>query len=262
MKKILMLLCFVCYIASAETGNETIQSRYSPPVEYNRVKCQSGSFGAFLQSLRLKPIGSPVRYYDGRQKQAMVHEAVVDLPIGRKNLHQCADAVIRLHAEWLYSQKKYGSISYDFTNGFRADYTKWKEGQRIRVDGNKVSWVPGSAPSNDLESFWKYLETVFSYAGTLSLSKSLKSKNLADMAIGDVLIQGGSPGHAVIIVDMAVNSKGDKLYMLAQSYMPAQEIQILKNQKEKNISPWYRLTNATTIDTPEWIFSMKDLKSF
>ena len=46
------------------------------------------------------------------------------------------------------------------------------------------------------------------------------------MQIGDVLIQGGSPGHAVIVVDMAENpATGEKLYLLAQSYMPAQDIQ-------------------------------------
>ena len=49
---------------------------------------------------------------------------------------------------------------------------------------------------------------------------------VTSMQIGDVLIQGGSPGHAVIVVDMAENpATGEKLYLLAQSYMPAQDIQ-------------------------------------
>lgn len=84
-----------------------------------------------------------------------------------------------------------------------------------------------------------------------------------NMQIGDVFIQGGSPGHAVIIVDMAIDNKGNKLYMLAQSYMPAQELQILKNQTHIDISPWYKLNlTDTEISTPEWNFTNKDLKRF
>jgi hypothetical protein len=77
------------------------------------------------------------------------------------------------------------------------------------------------------------------YAGTLSLSKSMHTKSIEDMAIGDVFIKGGSPGHAVLIVDLAENEKGEKVFLLAQSYMPAQETQILKNNNDPDLSPWY-----------------------
>jgi hypothetical protein len=81
------------------------------------------------------------------------------------------------------------------------------------------------------------------------------------MQIGDVFIQGGSPGHAVIIVDMAKNSKGEKIFILAQSYMPAQETQILKNPNDTNSSPWYTLPTST-LETPEWDFNATDLKTW
>lgn len=38
----------------------------------------------------------------------------------------------------------------------------------------------------------------------------MKLQSLDKMKIGDVFIKGGSPGHAVIIVDMAENDKGEK----------------------------------------------------
>ena len=64
---------------------------------------------------------------------------------------------------------------------------------------------------------------VFSYAGTASLSRELAPVNYQDMKIGDVFIQGGHPGHAVIVVDIAVHPKTKKkVFLLAQSYMPAQ----------------------------------------
>ena len=104
---------------------------------------------------------------------------------------------------------------------------------------------------------------VFAYAGSLSLSKEMKKVNFKEMQIGDVLIQGGSPGHAVIVVDMALKlDTREKLFLLAQSYMPAQEIHILKNPEEPEISPWYRLNQDDQINTPEWRFNKEDLKRF
>ena len=84
------------------------------------------------------------------------------------------------------------------------------------------------------------------------------------MRIGDVLIEGGSPGHAVLVVDMARDTiSGDRLFMLAQSYMPAQEIHILKNPSAPEQSPWYRLKAIQKeARTPEWTFDREDLKRF
>jgi len=101
------------------------------------------------------------------------------------------------------------------------------------------------------------------YAGTHSLSKELKSVPLENIQIGDVFIQGGFPGHAILVVDMAEHlTTKEKIFMLAQSYMPAQETQILKNPTNKNLSPWYSLNFEGQLDTPEWDFNKSDLKRF
>jgi len=204
-----------------------------------------------------------VLYHNGAVKpNNEVYEAVVDLAIGSKDLHQCADAVMRLKAEYLWHQKQYDQIHFNFTNGFRVDYIKWMQGKRIKVDGNRTSWIKKTTPSNTYEDFWKYLEIIFMYAGTASLEKELISVDINKAKIGDVLIQGGYPGHAVIIVDKAKNdSTGENIYLIAQSYMPAQEIQILKNPENEKISPWFELKEGT-IRTPEWRFRSEDLKRF
>ena len=77
-------------------------------------------------------------------------------------------------------------------------------------------------------------------------------------------IQGGSPGHAVLIMDVAKNpSTQDKMFLLAQSYMPAQDIHILKNEVNKEDSPWYSLDEIDEhLSTPEWTFNRDDLKYF
>jgi len=97
----------------------------------------------------------------------------------------------------------------------------------------------------------------------LSLSKELKSVSVEDMEIGDVFILGGSPGHAVLVIDMVEHpATGKKLFMLAQSYMPAQETQILTNPHNTEMSPWYALDFGESLRTPEWKFSRDQLMRF
>lgn len=243
------------------TGN-TLATRFNPPLGYKRRKLPPASFGYFLRNLPLKPIGSKVMYYNGSFKKANVYEAVVDMEISNENLQQCADAVMRLRGEYLYAKKAYHEISFRLTNGFRMDYSAWMKGNRLVVEGNHTYWRMKSSPSNTYQDFRRYLEVVFAYASTISLSQSLKSKNLGELQIGDVFIQAGSPGHAVTVVDVAENDKGKKMFLLAQSYMPAQETQILRNFNDKNISPWYSGDIADKLFTPEWTFMSSHLKAW
>jgi hypothetical protein len=243
---------------------KTIGTRILTPFGFERVKTEENSFEAYLRTLPLKPHNSLVKLYNGKFKTNNgIYDAVVDLNIGNKDLHQCADAVIRLRAEYFYQEKQYHKIHFNFTNGFRADYSEWMKGKRIAIKGNSASWILSANPSTSYPDFWKYLEIVFSYAGTLSLSKELQSVKPENLKIGDIFIMGGSPGHAVIVVDVAKNNKsGKKIFLLAQSYMPAQEIQILKNPVNKDQSPWYDLDFGNVLETPEWTFSKNNLKRF
>ncbi|MBJ2174232.1 DUF4846 domain-containing protein [Aureibaculum sp. A20] len=243
-------------------GN-TLKTRFHPPIGYKRDSLQKESFGYFLQNYPLKEHGKQVQIYNGNLKNRQdVHAAIFDVSVGKRDLQQCADATMRLRADYLYQQKKYDSIHFNFTNGFNANYSKWRTGQRISVKGNKVSWYGGSSKSDSRSSFDKYLTMVFSYAGTLSLEKELKKISISQMQIGDIFIQGGSPGHAVIVVDIAKNIAGKKLFLLAQSYMPAQEIHVLKNFNNTEISPWYNAENLEQLYTPEWNFTKNDLRRF
>lgn len=241
----------------------TIAERYSPPKGFKRTEVDQNSFAEYLRKSQLKPYGSKVLYYDGREKRKKgIYDSVFDVDIGDRDLHQCADAIMLLRAEYLYSIGKYDEIHFNFVSGFKAEYSKWMEGYRIRVDGNNVSYYRASDPSKNYESFRKYMDIIFAYSGTLSLDKELVSVSPEDMEIGDVFIVGGSPGHAVIVVDMAENQSGDKIFMLAQSYMPAQETQILVNNRDKDISPWYRVRGEKELITPEWTFDWDRLKRF
>lgn len=251
-------------IVKSNLSGNTIQQRFQLPSGFVREEKSKSSFGYFLRNLPLKPLGANVLYYDGTVKyNRNVYEAVVNLPIGKQDLHQCADAVMRLRADYFYSQKQYEKIHFNFTNGFRVDFSKWAAGYRIAVKGNKTSWVKTAKPSVSYETYWKYLETVFMYAGTASLEKELKAIKVSNVNIGDVFIKGGFPGHAVIVVDIAVNPKTNKkIMLLAQSYMPAQELQILKNPNSSSLNSWYATDFGTSLKTPEWTFNSSQLKRF
>lgn len=267
-----ILMVIFCFFSFSKTNNttksnllgNTILKRFQPPLGFVREEESKTSFGSFLRNLPLKPLGSNVLYFDGTVKSNRnVYEAVVNLPIGKQDLHQCADAVLRLRADYFYSQKQYDKIHFNFTNGFRVDFSKWVTGYRIAIKGNKTSWVKTAKPSDSYETYWKYLETVFMYAGTASLENELTAIKVSDIKIGDVFIKGGFPGHAVIVVDIVVNPKNNqKIMLLAQSYMPAQEIQILKNPNNSSLNPWYVADFGTTLKTPEWTFSSSQLKRF
>jgi len=247
-----------------QTSGAILLDRIKTPAGFQRLPVDPNSFKEYLRTIPLKPQGAEVSYYSGGIKSSEgVYTAVIDLEIGDKNLHQCADAVMRLRAEYLWNTKQYDQIHFNFTNGFKVDYSEWMKGRRIVVEGNKTYWDNQSSASNSYEDFWEYMELIFMYAGTASLEKELISVPLSQMEIGDVFIKGGYPGHAVLVMDMAENeATGKKIYLLAQSYMPAQESQILINPIDSKLSPWYVLDENEIITTPEWDFSKNQLKRF
>jgi hypothetical protein len=240
----------------------TLQTRFNPPEGFQRKPVDEDSFANYLRNLPLKPAGTKVKYFNGDIKYDDVYDAVVDMEISNRDLQQCADAIMRLKGEYLYSIKAYDQISFTLTNGFKMDYIEWTKGNRVIVNGNKTIWQKTAEPSNTYKDFRNYMEFVFIYAGTLSLSKSLHSKNIKDIAIGDVFVWGGSPGHAVIVVDVAENNDGEKVFLLAQSYMPAQETQILKNNNDDKLSPWYSANIVGELYTPQWTFDVSQLKTW
>jgi hypothetical protein len=246
----------------------TLAGRFSTPENYKRQGLDSNSYAFYLQHIKLKPEGTKVRYHDGGIKSPyMVYAAVVDYDLGKRDLQQCADAVMRLRAEYLYKQKQYKQIHFNFTNGMQVDYSKWAEGQRVKVNGNKSYWVSVGSKDYSYKSFQKYLDLIYTYAGSASLSKELKPVVFDDLQIGDVFIQGGFPGHAITVMDVAINPSdpNDKLFILSQSYMPAQDIQILLNPNNDYETVWYSTKNVKdkgSLHTPEWAFELKDLKRF
>ena len=60
----------------------TIEERYKTPKEFKRVEVEDNSFEKFLRNQELKPYGSKVLYYDGREKNNNVYDSVINRDIG------------------------------------------------------------------------------------------------------------------------------------------------------------------------------------
>jgi hypothetical protein len=244
----------------------TIRERIAPPKGYTWVTEPKGSFGEYLQLSPLKPKGSKILDYTqspiGNQYE---HIAILDYDIGRKNLQQCADVIIRLRADYLWKQKRYSDIGFSFTNGDFLAWNDYKNGLRpVQQSHNKIAFQKTGPREDTHDRFLRYLETIFIYAGTISLNRDTKPvKRDADIKTGDVIVTPGSPGHAVIIVGRARNASGRMVYLLAQGYTPAQSIHVLTNPFESGTNPWYKLSlDKSPLVTARYSFSKANIRSF
>src|ERR1700712_1986709 len=114
------------------------------PEGFTRLDAGSTSFIAWLRKLPLKK-NKKVFIFNGSPKANQTAQfAVLDISVGNKDLQQCADAVMRLRAEYLYAQKRFSEI--DFIDNNHTHYRLPREANRNVFD--------------------QYLEKVFSYCGT------------------------------------------------------------------------------------------------
>ncbi len=237
----------------------SLESAFPPPAGFVRQAVQPDSFAAWLRGLPLKPDGAKVMLYSGAEKARQdVHAGVIDIDVGSRDLQQCADAVMRLRAEWLFAARKHDDIAFTVTEGGRVPFSRWAYGERPNASGK--TWKRIAKLDRSYWNFRKYMDFIYSYAGTASLEKELVSVEPRDLAIGDVFIKGGFPGHAVLVADVAVNvTTSAKRFLLIQSYMPAQDMHVLKNLANGDGSPWYAMPVGDLV-TPEWTFAAGSLK--
>ena len=240
-------------------------TRFTPPQGYFWMKEQSGSFGEYLVNFPLHPPGFPVRDYRMVPvKTQDRHVALLKIDVGDQDLQQCADAWIRLYAEYLWSQKRFDEIGFEFTSGQIFAWKDYRNGIRTREVKKKVSFYDTGIVADSYSAFREYLNIIFRYAGTISLDReSVSVTDNSAIRTGDFLIKPGSPGHSVIIMGIARNNAGKRVYLLAESFMPAQDIHILKNTVYPELSPWYELdVNAPKTVTAKYTFSPTSIKRF
>jgi hypothetical protein len=233
-----LFACFGQNNKLIDTSASTIKTRYLAPVNYSRSVHTKNSFAYYLENLSLKPFSTEVKYFNGNTKtKGNVYSSVIDQEISSKDLQQCADACMRLRGEYLFHTKQYDKIHFNFLS-----------------DGKPRFYNQYTKDVKQYANFLKYMDWIFAYANTGSLYNELSTIAPKDIQIGDVIIQKKQPyGHAIMVVDMVIDNKGSKKILLSQSYMPAQETQILVNPKDG--TPWFDIPKeGESFQTPEWTF--------
>lgn len=230
MKNILLLL-----LLSLNIYSQTIESYFEIPKDYKRIIQSDYHDWIISREINTK---DKVKYFDGQTIDGFGtdYKAKFVYDIGKRNLHQCADAVIYNNARYFFDTKQYKKISYTFSHNTRV-YSYVKE---FNVFNEKT--------------FKKYITMVWGYCGTWSLQEyDTIEVDVKEMQVGDMFLIGGFPGHTMSVVDMIENSEGNKKFMLAQSFMPAQEQHILLNMNDV----WFDSVNEIP-----WSFTAKDLRRF
>ena len=196
--------------------------------------------------------GQPISYQDK-------HMGVIPYDVGKADLQQCADALMRIRAEYLFDQQRYADIGFHFTSGQYYSWNDYCKGKKPVASGNGVRFIQAAARSRTHESLRNYLDIVYTYASTISLAKELKPAN--DFEVGTVVIYPGSPGHCFMIIDEKTDAAGKKLFKLAEGYTPAQSIYVLRNLDESEKTPWHRLTKGV-IETASYRFEKYEMGKF
>ena len=218
------------------------------PWGYERINGDDAAYSEFLRSLPLKGKGSDVMLYTGgKSRFQSLNYAVIDLPL-LSNAEQCADVCIRLRSEYLFNSGQYSCIHFRDVNGNTMRYS-------------------GGASRKALNN---YLRRVYGVASTYSLSREMRQRALADMQPGDVFVYAAVDrpgnhkyGHAIMVVDVAINKQGKKVFLLAEGNTPARNIHLMRNFENPFRSPWFTLDEeADNLLLSVFHYKSNELKTF
>lgn len=243
----------------------SVKAQIPDPPGFKRIKFKKNSYEYWLRYLPLRKAGTKVYDYSGDElpDSTAAAWAVIDLDIGNRDLQQCMDTIIRLRAEYLWQRNLKGSISFPYHGSTYFKWTQWAAGLRPSINRGKVTLIPKSKELHSRSNFRKYLTFMFAMTGTVSNTREPGVK-YSKAKPGDFFLHPAPSarvlGHAVIILDIAENTAGEKQFLLGQGFTPAQDMHVLKYNSK---TAWYPLKSSDDIKTPLWKpFSWADLKRF
>lgn len=196
------------------------------PIGFTRDKVDG--YGRFLRSLPLKERGSKMQYFTGGDARFQIlSAAVIDMPM-LSNAEQCADMTMRLRAEYLWKSGRYSDIVFTDVNRCKHRYK-------------------GGASR---KAFEKYLKQMYEICSTYSVHKETLVRRASEVKPGDVLVYPArfraKLGHAMLVADVATNSKGQKAILCVEGNTPAREAHVVRNILNPLRNPWFIIDNNDT----------------
>lgn len=223
-------------VQSLSPEGKTLETRILTPDGFERVPVEKGSFGEYLRNYPLLPDDIKLPVYDGTTFNSTDVAAVFDISLEADGYQQCADSIIRLYSDYFYETNQFERINYMFSNGDECSYERWRKGKRMLTFLSFSCEIPAALPDKSEQQYRNYLKEVMRYAGTLSLQKESEVISPDELRIGDIIC---NDTHVVMIADAAVNEKGEKCYLIGQSFIPSVCFHILTKTEGRDISPWF-----------------------
>ena len=238
----------------ADVPTTPLDTHFPTPAGFQRAPAAEGSYAAFLRTLPVRTDRRQVLDFRG-QPLTRPAAAVIYLDVGTRDLQQCADSALRLYAEWRWSVGQGPQAAFHFTSGDVTTFREWIAGQRVVARGRGIERLAGRPRARDHQSYRAWLDLVFRYAGTQSLR--LDSAPVAPerpLEAGDIFVEPGSPGHAVVLLDVAAAPDGRRAALVGQGFMPAEDFHVLEAPAPATLDAvWFVLPGpGGTLDTPSW----------
>lgn len=247
---------------AARKKYEPLNRRLAPPDGFVPVRLAAGSFGDWLRHLPLRPAGTPVT--SGSRKVIKPADspdvaAAVDLQPGNGNLLIAANLALRLRAEYLWTSAQGANASFTFTNGQAFEWSRWCAGERPIVTGRQVEWRSTQPTDASRVTYTGYMESLFRYSSVYSLWKDTHAVTDDSIQPGDVYVVLGRPGHAVVVLDVAVDAKSHRVVaLLGHGGTPAQTFHVAR---ASSATPWFEVRAGSNLSVPpSWTLQMKHLR--
>jgi len=206
---------------------------------FKRTESVPGTFAQWLRNLPIKPSGSPVLDYRGliyKSADDTTVAAVVDWDIRGKRMEQCMDILVRLYAEFLWSNNRKRELIFPLPGGYHLKWLDWQIGMRPFFKGVKVTMKKTAGEDSSRNNFESYLWTIFAESHTQQFYHGFKSIDPRDLQIGDFIVKKGTKSHAVMIVDLIRNDSGEMMALIGHGDTPACQFYLLNYRKN---NPWF-----------------------
>jgi hypothetical protein len=240
---------------------EPMVERIAMPTGYERAPVPDRSFAAWLRHLPMASEGTPVTTVTETVVLAADHPnlaAVVALRPRAERLLNGVNILIRLRAEYCWTARRTEGLVFHFTSGHLAGWRGWSLGDRPFVDGRDVAFRRVAGADESRDSFCMYLETVFRYASLPSLLADTRPADDRRIEAGDILVQRGRPGHALMVLDIATDARGRLRVLLGQGGRPAQAFHVLRSDAG---TAWFPFMQTGSIEIAgHGVFHAKSLR--
>ena len=222
-----------------------------PAKDFHRMVIKQSSFAQWLRELPLKNPGASVLNYRGDIFKTGTDTSVafvVNLDIKGRRLEQCMDILVRLYTEYLWDVRELRNLILPLPGGYWLKWMEWKEGFRPVFRGVNVKMMNSAKPDSSYKTYKTYLNTVYSESHTQQFYHAYLPVKRTEVQIGDIIIKKGTKGHAIMIVDLAINEQGKKIALIGNGDTPACQFFLLNHKAE---SPWIPLNfDQETLDLP------------